>query len=254
MTPLLPQRFRPRARLLVAAVAAPALLLLAACSPTTVVNSSADAQRVVSVSATGSADAVPDAARASITVQVTNPTDAAKAQQDAAAASAKVMDALTAAGVDKADIATQGLSVAPVYNYTADQGQQQAGYQASQTYQVTLRSLDTAGATLDAVVAAAGNAAHVDSVTPFVTDPTVAAKAAREQAVKVATAQAQQYAQLLGFTLGPVASVTESSSITPPPIAMADASANGTAAKAPTEIQAGTTQVTVSLNVSWAIQ
>jgi uncharacterized protein YggE len=206
------------------------------------------------VSATGQADAVPDAAKASLTIEVTDPASAQQAQQDAAVAATSVLDALTAAGVADADIATQGISVGPTYNYTADGGQALLGYRAAQSITVTLRDLATAGATLDSVVAAGGNAARVDSLAPYVTDPTLAANAARAQAVDIAEAQAAQYAELLGFTLGPVASVSESSStIAPPPVAYADAAA-APAEKVPTPIEPGTTQVSVTLNVAWSIE
>lgn len=235
-------------------LAGAAALLLVACSPATVVTSEAAPPRTVSVSSTGQADAVPDAAKASITIEVTDPAQAQKAQEDAAAATAAVLDALKAAGVDDADISTQGLSVAPAYNYTSDGRQEQIGFRASQTIQVTLRDLTTAGATLDSAVAAGGNTVRIDSVSPYVTDPTIAANKARAQAVGIAEAQAQQYAELLGFTLGPVASVSESSStIAPPPVAYSDAAA-ASPEKVSTPIEPGTTQVSVTLNISWSIE
>ena len=173
-------------------LAASTAVLLSACSPATTVNSSTESPRVVSLSATGTAD-------------------------------------------------------------TADGGQTPTGFQASQSLTVTLRDLTTAGATLDAVVAAGGNAVRVDSLSTFVTDPSVALDQARAQAVGIARAQAEQYAQLLGFTLGPVASVTESSTTSlPAPMAMADAVAG--AEKVPTPVEAGTTQVSVSLSIAWSIE
>lgn len=247
----------PHARrlvLLTVPAAAGLALLLSACSPTTVTNAPADAPRTVSVAATGQADVIPDAAKASITVEVTDPASAEKAQQDAAVAATAIIDALSTAGVAEADVATQGVSVSPTYNYTSDGGQQLIGYRAAQTITVTLRDLATAGPTLDAVVAAGGNAARIDSVSTFVTDPTTAANKARAQAVEIATAQAKQYADLLGFTLGPVASVSESSSVAPPPIAYADAAGAAEESKVPTPIEAGTTQVSVTLNVAWTIE
>lgn len=241
-------------RLVPAVAAVAAVLVLSACSPTTVMTSDAAQPRTVSVSATGQADAVPDAAKASITVEVTNPGSAQTAQQDAAVAATAVIDALTGGGVAEADIATQGISVAPTYNYTADGGQQLIGYRAAQTFAVTLRDLATAGAILDAAVAAGGNAARVDSVSPYVTDPTKAAAAARAQAVQIAQAQAAQYAELLGFTLGDVASVSESSSaISPPPVAYAESAADSVE-RVPTPVEPGTTQVSVTLNVAWSIE
>jgi hypothetical protein len=231
-----------------------ALAALVGCSPTTVTSAEVQPPRTVSVSSTGQADAVPDAAKASLTIEVTDPSSAQQAQQDAATAATAVLDALATAGIPEADIATQGISVGPTYNYTSDGGQTLMGYRAAQTITVTLRDLTTAGATLDAVVAAGGNAARIDSLAPYVTDPTLAANKARAQAVDIAQAQAEQYAELLGFTLGPVASVSESSStIAPPPIAYAD-SAAAPAEKVPTPIEPGTTQVSVTLNVAWSIE
>jgi uncharacterized protein YggE len=236
-----------------AALGATAVLALTACSPTTTVSSTPATARTVSVSATGTADVVPDAAKASLTVEVTDPASAQKAQEQAALATTKVLDALKAAGVDEKDIATQAVNVGPTYNYTQDGGQVLTGYRASQSITVTLRDLTTAGATLDAVVAAAGNAARIDSLSPYVLDPTLAAVKAREQAVGIAKAQAEQYAKLLGFTLGPVATVSESTSNNvPPPIAYADAAA-APAEKAPTPISPGTQQVSVTLSIAWEI-
>lgn len=240
-------------RTAVAVVAAAGLVgALAACSPTTTVNASSDQSRTVRVSATGQAEAVPDAARASLTVEVTDPASAEQAQGDAAVATTAVLDALTAAGVADADVSTQGVSVSPQYTYT-DNGQQLVGYRASQTIEATLRDLSTAGSILDSVVSAGGNAVRVDSFSTFVTDPTGAAKAARAQAVEIAQAQAQQYADLLGFTLGEVISVSESTStVGPPPIAYADEAAPS-AEKVPTPIEPGTTEISVTLDISWAI-
>ena len=87
------------------------------------------------------AKAVSIAAKASITVEVTDPSSAQTAQQDAAVAATQVLDALAAAGVPEADIATQGINVGPTYNYTADGGQTLLGYRAAQTITVTLRDL-----------------------------------------------------------------------------------------------------------------
>jgi uncharacterized protein YggE len=246
-------RRNPAARGGAIAAALTTVLALAACAPNTVVNATPDGSRTISVSSTGQADATPDAAHAFLTVEVTDPASAQQAQADAAVATTAVLAALTAAGVADADVSTQGLSVAPQYNYT-DAGQQLVGYRASQTIDVTLRDLATAGATLDSVVAAGGNAVRVDSFSTFVVDPTKAAQAARAQAVELAEAQAQQYADLLGFTLGEVASVSESTStVGPPPIAYAEDSAT-TAQKLPTPIEPGTTQISVTLNISWAIK
>jgi hypothetical protein len=155
------------------------------------------------------------------------------------------------AGVDEKDIATQAISVGPTYNYVMAARPSPATGPRSRCRDPA-RSGD-GRAILDSVVAAGGNAARVDSLAPFVTDPTVAAGKARAQAVEIATAQAQQYAKLLGFTLGPVANVTESSTTAvPPPIAYADVAA-APAEKVTTPVEAGTQQVSVSVSIAWSI-
>jgi uncharacterized protein YggE len=232
-----------------------ATLVLSACAPnTTVMAPGAASARTVSVAATGTADATPDAARASITIETTDPASAQVAQEAAAAATTVVLDGLKVAGVDEKDIATQAVNVGPAYDYTSEGGQRLIGYRATQTLTVTLRDLATAGATLDSVVNAAGNAVRIDSLEPFVTDPAAATEKARAQAVEIATAQAEQYAELLGFTLGAVASVSEATSASPmPPVGFAEA-APSAEKDVTTPIQAGTTQVSVTLNVAWMIE
>lgn len=236
-------------------ILAGAVALLSACAPTTTVTAPGGAAaRTVSVAATGTAEATPDAARASITVESIDPSSAQVAQAAAAQVATLALDELKAAGVDAADIATRAITVGPVYDYTSEGGQNLIGYRASQTLTVTLRDLATAGATLDAVVKAGGNAVRIDSLEPFVTDPAAATEKARAQAVDIARDQAEQYAQLLGFTLGAVATVSESTSNSPMPMfANADAAASEDKS-VPTPIEAGTTEVTVTLNVAWLIE
>ena len=53
------------------------LAALVACSPATVTSTEVQPPRTVSVSATGEAEAVPDAAKASLTIEVTDPSSAA---------------------------------------------------------------------------------------------------------------------------------------------------------------------------------
>lgn len=238
-----------RAVLSFAALAASAALLISGCSSSPVESSSPP--RTVNVSATGSTEVAPDAAKASLTVSTANASSASSAQRATAEATVKVVDAVKKAGVDAADIATQSISVSPVYRYSSTGSQSLDGYQATQSITVTLRDLTTAGATLDAIVTAGGNAVSIDSVSTYVSDPAAASQQARAQAVDIARAQAQQYAELLGFSLGPVASVNETSSNAPAPIAMADAVGGE---KVSTPIEPGTTKVSVTLDVSWLIE
>ncbi|MFZ4487178.1 MAG: SIMPL domain-containing protein, partial [Candidatus Nanopelagicales bacterium] len=127
-----------------ALILAGAVALLSACAPTTTVTAPGGAAaRTVSVAATGTAEATPDAARASITVESSDPSSAQVAQAAAAEATTLALDELKAAGVDEKDIATQAINVGPFYDYTSEGGQTLIGYRASQTLTVTLRDLAT---------------------------------------------------------------------------------------------------------------
>ena len=229
------------------------VLILSGCTPTTVVSPAGEAARTVSVVGTGTAEATPDAARASLTVESIDPASADAAQAAAAAATNLALGALKAAGVAEADIATQTINVGPVYEPVTDGSQTINGYRASQTLLVTLRDLTTAGATLDSAVKAGGSSVRIDYLEPYVSDTSAAMTKARAQAVEVARAEAEQYASLLGFTLGAVANVSESAGNSPlPPMAMA-ASLGAPNEKSPTPIEAGTSIVTITVNVAWLI-
>lgn len=228
-----------------------AVVALAACSPNTTVTSTNELPRTVTVTATGSATVVPDAARAQISIVAEDPQSAEVAQASAAEATTAVLAALAASGVEEADISTSGLSVGPMYTYS-DNTQTLTGYQATQTLSLTLRDLANAGATLDGAVQAGGNLVRVDSFAAFVSDPTTTAVKAREQAVGIAQAQAEQYAELLGFSLGEVARVSESSTSAPPPIAF-DMAVGGAESAPNTPVSPGTTEVSVTVEVTWAI-
>jgi uncharacterized protein YggE len=223
-------------------------LLLTGCSVTNAAPT--DLAHTVAISATGTAQAAPDAARATITVVGTDAGSAVGAQKAAAASTTKVLAALTEAGIPKEDIRTDSISVSPTYTYTQTT-QKVSGYQATQSLTVQFTDLAEAGAILDAIVAAGGNNVRIDSFTTYISDPAQATSAAREQAAAIARSQAEQNAELLGFTLGDVASVTESSNSSQPPVAMAAATTDS--AKATTPISAGTTEVSVTLNISWFI-
>ena len=107
---------------------------------------------------------------------------------------------------------------------------------------------------IDAAVEAAGDNIQVTGVTPIVLEIDDAQDAAREKAVAKAKKKALAYAKLLDFDLGKILSVSESSSAYNPPIyAMAKASADSAPA-APTEIDLGEQDVTVTVDVRWAIK
>ena len=207
------------------------------------------ATRYVTVNSDGSVKVTPDAVRLNAIVTVvagSNKEALAKTSTSAAA----VRAALTTAGIAKADIATQSISVYPEYNYTQDKGSALVGYRGSQGFVVTIKNAANAGVVVDAVVAAGGDNLQIQGVTPFVLDSSKATESARANAVKNAKAKAASYAKLIGVKLGSVNYITEGSASYQPPIyGVAKASADSA-----TVIDLGTQDVSVSISVQWALK
>jgi uncharacterized protein YggE len=208
----------------------------------------AAATRYITVSAQGVVKVVPDAVRISATA-----TAVAAISKEALAATSKtataVRAALKAAKIDTKDIATQSVSVYPEYKYTNDGGSTLTGYRGSQSFTITVRAADTAGALVDSLVAAGGDNLQINGATPFVLDSTKSLEAARAAAVKSAKAKASSYAKLMGVKLGKVNYLVENSAPSNYTPVMAVAKAESDA----TVIDLGQQDVTIAVTVQWAL-
>ena len=228
------------------AVIAALAVLVGATAPAA---NAATTPRYITVSSEGTVKVTPDAVRLNATVSVIAGSNK-EALSQASTTSAAVRAALTAAGVAKADIATQSITTYPEYNYTQDKGQVLVGYRSSQSFNVVLRKTATAGDVVDAVVSAGGDSLQVNGVTPFILDSTKATVAARTAAVKSAKAKATSYASLLGVKLGRVNYLSENSAPNSYPIAMSAMAKSDAGA---TVVDLGQQDVTVSITVQWAL-
>jgi uncharacterized protein YggE len=208
----------------------------------------AAATRYITVSAQGAVKVVPDAVRINATA-----TAVAASSKEALAATAKtataVRAALKTAKIDSKDIAAQSVTVYPEYKYTADGGSTLTGYRGSQSFTITVRAADTAGALVDSLVAAGGDNLQINGATPFVLDSTKSLEAARAAAVKSAKAKASSYAKLMGVKLGKVNYLVENSAPTNYTPVMAVAKAESDA----TVIDLGQQDVTIGVTVQWAL-
>ena len=226
----------------------PLALIAAFVVPTSA--NAATATRYITVSAEGTVKVAPDAVRLTATVSVVANTNK-EALALANANSAAVRKALIAAGVATKDIATQNITVYPEYKYENNGGSTLTGYRGSQVFSVVIRAAAKAGSVVDDVVAAAGDAVQINSVSPFVVDAAKAAESARAVAVKNAKAKATSYAKLLGVKLGKVNYLTENGSPSiSTPVFVASAKAEGDAA---TVVDLGQQDVTVSITIQWAL-
>ncbi len=224
-------------------------LVLAGCGETVNIGENGVPQGIT-VQATGTADVVPDAVRLSLSVSVMADTSEAALSAVATSADA-VRAALQNAGIDDADIATQTLAVNPEYTYTDAEGQKLIGYRATQVFDVLVRDAEGAGAVVDAVVRAGGDAVAVNSTTPVVDDATDGATTARKDAVEKARAKAEEYAELLGVELGDLVYLTELSA--PTNVILAAKSDAVSSESVGSVVDLGTQEVTVTVEARWQL-
>ena len=207
------------------------------------------ATRYVTVNSEGSIKVTPDAVRLNANVSFVAGSNK-EALAKVSTVGAAVRAALTKSGVLKGDIATQSITVYPEYNYTQDKGSVLVGYRGSQSYVVTIKNAENAGAVVDAVIAAGGNELQIQGVTPFVLDASKATESARTAAVKNAKAKATSYAKLLDVKLGRVNYLVENSS----PVEYSPILAMGKAADSEaTVVDLGEQDVTVSITIQWSL-
>jgi uncharacterized protein YggE len=206
----------------------------------------------VSVQGTGTVKVTPDTVRLTAVISFVGTTNSA-ASKAVSTSAATFRAVLKEKKVSTKDIQSTNLTIYPEYTWTQGQGQELKGYRASQSFTVLIRDETNAGMIIDAAVEASGDNIQVSGVTPIVLDIDDAQDAAREKAVAKAKKKANSYAKLLDFELGKILSVSEiSSNYNPPIYAMAKASAGAEAA--PTEIDLGEQDVTVTVDVRWAIK
>ncbi len=207
----------------------------------------------VSIQGTGTVKVVPDTVRLNATISFVGATNSA-ASKAVSTSAAAFRAALKDKKVATKDIQSQNLTIYPEYTWTQEKGQELKGYRASQSFTVLVRDEANAGAIIDASVDAAGDNIQVTGVTPIVLDIDDAQDAAREKAVAKAKKKANAYAKLFDFDLGKILWVSETSSAYNPPLyAMAKAGVSAEAAP-PTEIDLGEQDVTVTVDVRWAIK
>ena len=224
------------------------VFLLAVITALSLAPSASANSRHITVTGTGSATVAPDAVRflASVsTLAATNKTALANANKSSNA----IREALKVNDIESKDIKSSSLTVYPEYNYSQDKGQELIGYRATQSFTIVIRKAARAGEIIDAVVDAGGDPLQITGVVPFLSKGSAAAAAARKAAVADAKARATSYANALGQRLGRVIFLNEVTAPTYnfPMIGVEKAASDAT------QIDLGETEVTVTVNVRWAL-
>jgi hypothetical protein len=204
------------------------------------------------VSATGEVSRIPNLAIISAGVQTLQPT-ATAAIEDNATRMERVRAALKRAGIADRDVQTSSINLNPEYRYVENQPPVLTGYQASNQVTVRFRDIAQSGRILDALVAEGANQINGPNLT--IDKPEAALDEARRDAIRVARARAQLYAQAIGKQVGRILSISESGggyAPPPPPMVMMRSGERGGVADS--KIIPGEQTLSVSIAVSFELQ
>jgi uncharacterized protein YggE len=229
-------------------------ILLAGCqaSGSTTIASNVNQQTGISVSGEGTIYVTPDIVNIQLGIQAQAAT-VADAQSQAATAMNNVLAALTANGIAQADIQTQNYNIQQLTTYdNTKQTNVPTGYEVNNYVNVKLRDITKAGIIIDAVTAAGGDLTRVNSVQFALNDPTADNNQARDKAMADAKATASQLASDAGVKLGNPISISESEVSPIGPVVYAAAGA--VSSNSSTPINAGELEITVDVQVTYAIQ
>lgn len=194
-------------------LAAGALALLAGCSNGAAAApderaapaaSTKAADRTVTVTATGTSRGVPDALLVNLTV-TSGGASASEVIADNNRRTQKVLDQLKITAVDDKDVSTTQLDLGPRYDEDGDI----AGYVANNSLRITFRSLESAGAKLDALVRGGDDHVRIGGVQLGFTDDDELVSTARIDAVTRAKAQAKEMAEAAGADLSEVRTIAD---------------------------------------------
>jgi uncharacterized protein YggE len=200
------------------------------------------------VSGTGRVAVQPDVADLRLGVAISRPTvDAARAA--AAEAMTAILAAVEAAGVARRDVRTMMLSVQPRYDYKDAEAPRLVGYDLANVVEVTVRALAGLGGVVDGALAA--GATSLDGLAFRLADPADAERQARTAAVAEARARAEVLAAAAGVEIGGVTDIVESGA--PPTWPQPRMAKLAMAADAGTPVEAGSTEIAVTVTVSFRI-
>lgn len=209
-----------------------------------------NADRIIAVQATGTAKQTPNIAHVTLGVSIVGQQTAALATDAMAKKMNAVLAAVRGLGIADADIATQGISVNPAFDYM-NGSQVPKGFDASQQVNITIRNTEKSG---DVIAKATEAGANQIGGISFTSDDQDAAQVSAEQdAIKNAQKKAEAIAQSLHVRLGKVKTYSVDSQNRPVPYMM-EAKAVGGDTVTPPEVPAGTQETTATVSVTYEIR
>jgi uncharacterized protein len=200
------------------------------------------------VSGTGRVAVEPDIADLRLGVSIARPT-VEGARTAATEAMTGILAAVLAAGVEPRDVQTTLLAVQPRYDYRDGKPPVLSGYDLNNVVEISVRDLSILGAVIDGALTA--GATSLDGLTFRVDDPRPAERTARTAAVAEARARAEVLAEAAGVAISGVSDIVEGGP--PPSWPQPKATRMALAADAGTPVEAGTTEIAVTVTVTFRI-
>ncbi len=217
-------------------------------------------QNMITVSGKGEVIATPDVASFSFTVSEEAPV-VSDAQKSATEKTNAILSYIKKSDVADKDIKTVSYTIYPRYDYQNSTyyvpGKQVlAGYVVSQTIEVKVRKMESAGAILTGI--GEFGADNISGLTFTVDKQEDLARDARDKAITDARDQAKKLANALGVSLGSITSFYESSPYQPmyygrEVMAMDTMSSSGGAKIAP-QLPAGESKITSNVTITYEIK
>lgn len=206
--------------------------------------------RTLVTTGTGTSVGVPDQLTFSVSVGLTR-ADLQTALADANTTTSRVLAALSANGVRRADVQTTGLSMNAVYDYHRNGPPTLRGYHVSQRAQVLVRDLADGGRAVTAAVSAGGDDVRVGGIGLKIGDTDSLLASARKAAVVEASTKAKEYAAATGQSLGQVLKLREvhAAATSPQPVPQSYAAADSARSAVP--IRAGRDKLAVTVRIVW---
>jgi uncharacterized protein YggE len=197
---------------------------------------------------TGRVAVEPDTAELRLGVAIGRPT-VAEARAAAAEAMTAILGTVTGTGVERRDVRTTTLSVQPRYDYRDGKSPTLTGYDLSNVVAVTVRDLARLGDVIDGALEA--GATSLDGLAFRVDDPRGAEREARSAAVAEARERADVLAAAAGVSIAGVHDIVEAGAA---PVWPQPKGARAMlAAEAGTPVEAGATEIAVTVTVTFRL-
>ena len=206
--------------------------------------------RTFTIAGEGKEIAIPNIAEISISV-ITEGKDLKTLQEENSNKINKIINFLKEQGIDNKDIKTENYSITPKYDYKTSP-YKIVGYIINQNLVVKARDLTKIGNILQEAVKYGAN--NVSGPNFTLDEPEAYIAKAREKAILDAKEKAERIAKITGFKLGRIINISESYVPQPIPLYSRSAGMGGGEITATPQIELGSQEIKVQVNITYEIK